>query len=268
MDKLNSGLDLQVKRISLVDAVVDKMLNMVVSGQFNVGDRIPSEKILAQEFGVSRSTLREAFKKLENLGVVSIRQGSGTYLLQDSVNVPFFNYDKGNSGDAPSQAAKDVHSALDKHLKVGEIKLSHYLEARENLEQASFVAALKNAEPEDIRLLERVIARQKDLDLYPDRFPEIDFEFHRLMICASHNELYKHFWQILTPFMEVQIQRVYQLPGMVANACAYHMQIFNALVKKDKKQGEKAINEHIGTVTGRMLTIASQQFFEEELISE
>ena len=55
----------------MVDAVVEQMVEAIKSGRFKEGNKIPSEKMLTQEFGVSRTTLREAFEKLEYFGILS-----------------------------------------------------------------------------------------------------------------------------------------------------------------------------------------------------
>ncbi len=62
------------------DTIVERMLDMIAEGKFRAGDRLPPENVLSAEFGVSRATLREGFKQLSVMGVLSIRQGEGTFV--------------------------------------------------------------------------------------------------------------------------------------------------------------------------------------------
>ncbi len=61
-----------IKRLNVVDYIVEEMLTRIRSGEFKKGEKIPPEKVLTKEFGVSRTSLREAFKKLELLGLITI----------------------------------------------------------------------------------------------------------------------------------------------------------------------------------------------------
>ena len=65
---------------SLVEQVMDKIMEHVAEHKLQPGDKIPTEKELVELFGVSRSTVREAICQLQNLGVLSVRQGKGSFL--------------------------------------------------------------------------------------------------------------------------------------------------------------------------------------------
>ena len=80
------------------------------------------------------------------------------------------------------------------------------------------------------------------------------------MILASHNEFYLMFWEAIIPFFKEQILRVNDLPGMVGNACDVHEKIYDALVARNVKDGKKYIREHIGTISGRMLSRAQEEY--------
>lgn len=248
MDNIESK---KITRMSLVDAIVEKMLNLIIKGQFDIGERIPSEKVLAQEFGVSRSTLREAFKKLENLGVISIRQGDGTYLIQEVIDRLLESEGR--------KSNSYVHEVLQNMFEIDDFKLSHYLEARQTLETSSFISAIERVQPDDLAKLHKVIEKQAEVETDISKFPKIDLEFHTLLIAASHNKFYQQFWDFLTPYHEMQVMRVYTTPGMAVNACNLHAAMYDALVQKNVKAGKKLIEEHLNSIPGRLLTQASKQ---------
>ena len=68
----------QVEKQRITDEVVDQLRSLILAGHYPPGSRLPSERDLARSLGVNRSSLREALKKLENMGLLSIRQGDGT----------------------------------------------------------------------------------------------------------------------------------------------------------------------------------------------
>ena len=70
-----------VIRERISDKVFDELRAAILKGHFTVGDRLPGERQLAEEFGVNRSTIREALRALERLGLVETRQGQGTHVL-------------------------------------------------------------------------------------------------------------------------------------------------------------------------------------------
>ena len=72
-----------IKKINLVDEVYKKMKEKILSGEWNPGEKIPSENKLSEKFGVSRNTIRNAIQKLKGLNLIETRQGQGTFLKKD-----------------------------------------------------------------------------------------------------------------------------------------------------------------------------------------
>ncbi|HEY8971874.1 MAG TPA: GntR family transcriptional regulator, partial [Puia sp.] len=70
----------QLQRHSLADAVVSRLQQQLSLGEYQPGEKLPSEPELMEQFGVGRSTIREAIRILANLGLLSVRQGSGTFV--------------------------------------------------------------------------------------------------------------------------------------------------------------------------------------------
>jgi DNA-binding FadR family transcriptional regulator len=68
----------EVERVSVADQVYEQILSEMVSGQFSAGETLPSERRLAEAFGVSRPVIREALQRLAQAGLVEVRQGDGT----------------------------------------------------------------------------------------------------------------------------------------------------------------------------------------------
>jgi DNA-binding FadR family transcriptional regulator len=79
----------KIKRISLSDAVTDRIISQIQEGQYRAGDRLPTERELAEQLGVGRTSVREGLRFLEKLGVLEIRQGMGTVVRSLSLGEVF-----------------------------------------------------------------------------------------------------------------------------------------------------------------------------------
>ena len=161
-----------VEKIKASEQIADMLLKHILQGGISPGDKLPPERNLASQFGVTRTTVREALKKLEQLKLIIIHQGQGIIV-------------------------EDIHNAsidlLFYLLKVdGEIDLNvleNILEARELFGTDVARLAAKRADKDDIDKMTHVmekIVNAKD----PATLQQFDFEFFRLLALASKNIVY------------------------------------------------------------------------------
>jgi DNA-binding FadR family transcriptional regulator len=83
LDKLSSSL----RAPQLYELVADRLKNLILDGTYPPGARLPAERYLASSLGVGRATVREAIAELVNQGVIQTRRNSGSYVLQDALDV-------------------------------------------------------------------------------------------------------------------------------------------------------------------------------------
>lgn len=145
----------------------EELLNYIRSENLKPGDRLPNESILAKKMGVGRSSIREAMKLLASRNIVTIRQGSGTYISQ-------------------------THGMVDDPLGFSFIadkqKLAQdSLEVRFLLEPAIASLAAQNASEEDIALLRRLCQEVEDLVQLGQDHTQKDIEFHTAIALSSKN---------------------------------------------------------------------------------
>ena len=69
-----------IQRINLIDKIVEEITNQIIQGKLQAGEKLPSQGEMAKSMGVSRGTLREAFNQLVQMGIIDMKQGSGTYV--------------------------------------------------------------------------------------------------------------------------------------------------------------------------------------------
>lgn len=148
----------------------------IADGLYPVGTRLPSERDMAEEFGVSRVVIREAMRALESRGLVDVRQGSGTFVRHESAR----------------SVSQDVTLSLD----LEEASLAELYVVRQSLEITSARLAAERVTPELVTELEHRVAAMKDitargvhtLDEYMRRRDE-DEAFHLAIARASGNGL-------------------------------------------------------------------------------
>lgn len=155
-----------VERQRLSDNIYAHLLGEIVDGRFRVGDRLPPENRLAQQFGVSRPVLREALRRLQGDGVVVSRQGAGNYVER-----------------SPSKRVTALTSNVTLHdvLESFELRLS--------LEVLSARLAARNHNAAQLREIERVVALMRTRMSQEQSPQEADYQFHRAIAAASGNSL-------------------------------------------------------------------------------
>ncbi|MFJ6696804.1 FadR/GntR family transcriptional regulator [Streptomyces sp. NPDC091272] len=156
-------------RKSLVDSVVDQLRDQLADGEWSVGDRIPTEHVLAEQLGVGRNTVREAVRVLVHAGLLESRQGNGTFVR--------------STADPAAVLRGMQHAGV---LDVLELRVA--LEA-----EAARLAAVRRDE-DDLRALRTALAALRE---HGDRAADADLVFHRSVVEATHNaafsEVYRFF---------------------------------------------------------------------------
>ena len=77
-----------IKKVTLTEQIMEKIAGMVLSGELKAEDKLPNERLLAEQFGVARGRIREALRVLSLVGMVTIRAGDGTYISEQGKPLP------------------------------------------------------------------------------------------------------------------------------------------------------------------------------------
>ncbi len=170
----------QVQRSSLIAQVTEQLREKIVSKQWPVGAKIPTEAQLCESTGAGRNTVREAVQALVHTGMVERRQGSGTYVM----------------------AASDLGGTLGKYF--ADAQSRDVTELRRTLEVTAAVLAAMRSDSEDIRALRTALTARNVA--WTSRPPEeavtVDAQFHRAIVAASHNAIYLEFYDSLLPIIQ------------------------------------------------------------------
>ncbi len=201
-------------------------------GGLKPGARLPTERELCQMLGVGRSTLREVIRTLDFLGVVQVRQGSGTYVA--------------GADDGGVEKLLAVGLALER-CSVGEI-----VEVRRILEeQAARLAALHRTEGE-LAHMEEVVARMKASAREPAQAASLDLEFHILVARASHNGVLAHLLAGFRPLLELWIQRAVRQPEVIEEIVTEHAAVLRAIADQNPDAARARMFLHLTEAAARL----------------
>lgn len=221
-----------VLRGRLYEQVIERLRAHVVAAGLRTGDRLPTERDLAQRLGVSRASVAQAIVALEVQGLVETRQGGGVYLRRDSLDVEPM---------ADLVARKQI--------------LPDVLDARDALETKLAQLAAGRRTDEDLDHIEaalRFMAAQVDSGEAPT---EGDRLFHTAVVVAAHSHLLAAFYdEIRTEIAQSRTESLRQ-PGRPRQSLADHEQIAEAIRAGDARAAAAAMHAHVEHVSRvRLLT--------------
>jgi GntR family transcriptional repressor for pyruvate dehydrogenase complex len=223
-----------VKRTSVADEVFKALHDWIISGTLKPGDILPSQDKLAEQFAVSRNTVREAIQKLNVMGFLTSKQGVGTII-------------------SPSSASNYM-SSLSYHLLLNPATVREFIEARVILEQATVRFAGMRATQDDLRKLDSIIDQQTEAFQGGDEdtFIELDSKFHMELARISRNDVLLKFLETVRDLLPNFIAGVSRLPGGIESAINYHKQIVACISSHKKEGAEEKMREHLYDVTKRI----------------
>lgn len=204
---------------------------MIEKGDFNPGERLPAERQLAEQLGVSRPSLREAIQKLASKGILHSRQGGGTFVNRTL------------SGDACEDLVRRMESRPETWPDILEIR--HALEGT-----SAYFAALR-ATDEDRKLIhdcyDRMIAAHEAGESLVEA--QADAEFHLAIAEASHNEILVQIMRSLFRLLQANVQRnldqLYKLPRIFEPLSRQHTNLLNAVLDGDPERARHAAQDHL-----------------------
>jgi len=212
-----------VKKVSLSQAVAEKILRSIQSGHFNIGDKLPPERKLCETLGVSRTSLREGISSLTHLGILETVAGSGVYV---------------RNGSPGAVLQKRLES-----LRLDKKNVNELIEFREGLESFMVELACKNSTADDILRLEQLIDRMDRSEQQGLSISQEDVDFHRELAAASHNEFVMIVFESITPYISRWVQARQEIvdPDEVLEL---HRGIIAGIKQGDIETARKAVKEH------------------------
>jgi GntR family transcriptional repressor for pyruvate dehydrogenase complex len=222
-----------VLKQSLADRLARRISGMIQNGDYHNGDRLPPIMEMARQFGVGHPTVREALKKLETVGIIEIRHGSGVYVSR--------------SQEVLVLASPDYQGKVTKKLLVD------LIEARTPIELQSVALAARNASIEHLAEMRRLLASAGESLDNDDVLNPINMSFHRHIALASGNAVVAQLLDVLQDLFTQEQRLILGIFGSRERDHQEHMAIFDALEKRDEHLAVERMKKHLEGVRDAVL---------------
>ena len=231
----DSRLITPIKKTRVAEEVADRIRVLMLDGTFPAGEPLPSERHLAERFGVSRGSIRAALRTLETIGLLETRHGQGTYPLELSVDRLV----------APLASVMAYRSDLQDEL----------LDVRRMFEPAvARVAALRAAD-EDLADLERILETQRQKLKTGQSAIAEDTAFHAILARSTRNRVVMSIMATLNDLLvDSRTQSLLQ-KGRPARSIDGHEAVVAALRRKDAEGASQAMYNHIDQIAQLQLQL-------------
>jgi DNA-binding FadR family transcriptional regulator len=162
-----------IVKASISKQIAEQLRAAIVAGQFKIGQRLPTEDELAQRYGVSRPSVREALKRLAAQNLVRAKRGptGGNFVVQPSY----------------AELAESLSGAATLLVGMGALGIEEIIEARRALQGSCMDLAASNASETHIQNIEAALKRQQDPEISDEAFCQADVAFHRALVDATDN---------------------------------------------------------------------------------
>ena len=228
----------KIEKVPLSEDIARQIMSLVASGDVKPGDRLPSERDLCKQFGVGRSSLREALRCLAIVGVLDVRVGEGTFFASD--------------GD------RFIGKIIEWRVSTESRNLENLFELRLTLESDLAAYAATRGEQQHIERLAKVLQKMETCLENRRQFAPLDLEFHLIIAEASENKLMYDLLMMIRSQLEHGLMRVVSLPGGTDLAYKQHKEIFEAIRRKDADKAKARMRTHIQSAIDRYRQAAQQ----------
>ena len=209
--------------------IVRQIQDLMGLGMLPPGSKLPPEREMAQQLGVSRPTLREAIGILEHMGLLKSVQGDGTYVL-----------------NAAEHCLVDPLQAL---ITGSEERMVELAEFRTEVESWAASLAAQRAEPSDLNLMEEILDEMEKEIARGNPVHQLDAEFHMILARAAHNAVYYHvantIFNLLAQVTKVSHEKIFRGPKEQMALLDEHKRIYEAVSQKDSQKARELMREHL-----------------------
>ena len=225
----NGSLLKPIRRVRLYENAVEQIQTLILSQEYKPGDRLPSERALAEHFHISRHSLREALRILDVMGLIEIRVGDGIYAKE----VDFLPY------------IESLNLSISSRLPLERDSFVKLWRARRILETGIVDLAAKEVTESFLKSLWWCIGEmEKDID-HQEAFISAGIRFHRLIAEVAQNEILILIWDMLANLIRKSQSKIYGISWSPKKALSAHKKIYLALKAKDPRKAVEAMKQHM-----------------------
>lgn len=235
-----------VKTKKIYEEVIEQVKKLIIDGKLQPGDKLLSERELAEKLGVSRASIREAFSALEMMGVITIRPGEGSFVRQVSY--------------------EGMLEPLSFLLQVDIDNVMQLLEVRKILEVEVAILAATRATAEDVEAIKKALNTMVD-EVNSGEVGDIaDAEFHFAVVKAAHNPILITLINTISDLMANTVRfsrrKIFMVENMPTMLYDSHCLIFQAIIDRQPQKAGRLMHEHLTMVENIMLQLKNGEVTE------
>ena len=217
------------------DVVYKQLVSLIAKGHLKPGEKLPSERAMAQELDVSRQSIREAIYRAKTAGLIEVRQGEGTFVI--------------------SSLKGDFKAPLSILLEEQAEKVFEFLEIRKPIEAWCAERASETATPADLKRMQGILKKMERVNPPEPAWERADLDFHASVAAATHNVIAIHVMEGLKDSFHTyfRVKKFTTKPERKKVLLRQHRDIFEAISQKDPKQAREKIMKHLDYVV-QMIT--------------
>ncbi|MFC7395190.1 FadR/GntR family transcriptional regulator [Scopulibacillus cellulosilyticus] len=215
--------------------IYNQILSEIQSGSLKIGDKLPAERELCEQFGVSRAPVRQALSALELNGFIYSRQGEGVYVKSNQI----------------------AHDSQQSAIFFNSISPEDIVEVRMNIEPVIVKYAAQRANNEDIEVLHSTIKKMEEETEAGLYVPETDEKLHYSIAKASHNDLFVNIMMAISNAMKQQEMwkfirdRTVTRPDYREVNFKEHKLIIKAIEEHNEKEAMEFMTKHMQNLYDR-----------------
>ena len=223
-----------VKNQRISDEILRQIRDAVFHGKFQIGDRLPNERELAEQFAASRTSVREALRGLEQTGVIYIKKG---------INGGVFVADPDH---------RLVSRSFQTLLQLRKVTMDNIVEARLIFEPEAARLAAQRAEPNDLEEMKQVIAKMSNAVELGELPTSFDLKFHKLIARAARNPILEMLSDSMLEVASQVITGLHPSRDVLRHVVRRHREVFEAVRKRDGDLAFSVMSKHIVDVRNRL----------------
>ncbi len=217
-----------IKSTRIYEEIVRQIKQLISEGQLKSGDRLPPERDLAEKFVVSRTSVREALRALESLGLIEIRPGEGTFVREVSIDA--------------------LVGPLALLLTTQREAIAELFEARRLLEPALAGLAAARATRDEIQEMDRILEAQAKEIAAGNTGLAQDAAFHAAIGAAAHNRAITRLAHAIMDLLSQSREESLNTPGRPTRSHQDHRRILAAITARDERAARQAMLDHLEAV--------------------
>ncbi|MBS7262134.1 MAG: FadR family transcriptional regulator [Eubacteriales bacterium] len=224
---MNLNEDMAIKeKPNLYEIVANRIEKSILADSSSVGEKFPSEAQIAEKFKVSRNVVREAYKILQERGLLYIRNGDGAYVTRPNKNV----------------LIKDIN----RFIQMNNAGISELYQVRFILEIAAVGIAVETISEENLAKLADIIGQMEAVCLHDkELWSSLDLDFHNLIVKSTGNELLYAMYKPLAVVLKNIFAQNFLIDGAKEKGLQEHKKVYRCFVNKDAAGAVECMRQHL-----------------------